>query len=100
MRLYLTTCGHWQGTQADARQINKQFTCEDVPTDKAGLLAWLNENCGPRAEPVQVQPVQVQPVSVPQTEPMTEDTFEALSLPMQLHLACLAMENARTRLKP
>lgn len=95
MRLYLTTCGHWRGTQADARQINKQFTCEDVPTDKAGLLAWLNENCGPRSEPVQAQPV-----LVTHTEPMTEDTFEALSLPMQLHLACLALENARARLKP
>jgi hypothetical protein len=45
---------HWQGTQADAATCRRQLkeagkkdieTTEiDVPTDKAGLLAWLNAN--------------------------------------------------------
>lgn len=44
----------WDGTQADARATRKDFkerglskieTKEvDVPTDKPGLLAWLNAN--------------------------------------------------------
>lgn len=51
----------WEGTQADARKTRIEFEVSfkeikpakrprveveevDVPTDKAGLLAWLNEN--------------------------------------------------------
>lgn len=68
MRLYCTTCvdpqpqtgtiytkhKNWDGTQADARarrQMRKTDGMEkietkevDVPTDKAGLLEWLNAN--------------------------------------------------------
>lgn len=61
MRLYKTsgTGAHrivacsWSATQDDARRARRtlQATCDDVrtvpvdvPTDKAGLLAWLNEN--------------------------------------------------------
>ena len=41
MKLYLRSDGGWAGTQADAgkRGTYKQV---DVPTDKPGLLAWLN----------------------------------------------------------
>jgi hypothetical protein len=45
---------HWQGTQSDAsacrRELKEKGFKEietkdiDVPTDKAGLLAWLNAN--------------------------------------------------------
>lgn len=44
----------WQGTQADAKAARKELEAKscvgvktedvDVPTDKPGLLAWLNEN--------------------------------------------------------
>ena len=60
MRVYkieaLGTKTKWVGTQAEAANIRKQFvdagrkraeltTSEvNVPTDKAGLLAFLNEN--------------------------------------------------------
>lgn len=46
----------WRGTQADAAAAKKQLLqgsaydievdAVDVPTDKAGLLAFLNEHCG------------------------------------------------------
>ena len=42
MRLYVTPAGQWAGTQADAKKLG-QFAEVDVPTDKPGLLAWLNE---------------------------------------------------------
>lgn len=44
---------NWDGTQADATAMRKIFKAAglkpetedvDVPTDKAGLIAWLNEN--------------------------------------------------------
>lgn len=47
----------WEGTQADAKRRAKELEQKhghwrvddpvqvEVPTDKAGLLAWLNENC-------------------------------------------------------
>lgn len=47
------TC--WDGTQVDAASRRKEFKTReldkiktvdvDVPTDKTGLLAWLNANC-------------------------------------------------------
>lgn len=42
MRLYITRDGSYAGTQADA---GKGFQQVEVPTDKAGLLAYLNEHC-------------------------------------------------------
>lgn len=39
MKLYRTATGTWAGTQSDA---GKGFTQVDVPTDKPGLLAFLN----------------------------------------------------------
>lgn len=39
MRLYITSAGRYAGTQADA---GKGFTQVEVPTDKAGLLDYLN----------------------------------------------------------
>ena len=41
MRLY-TTGSRWAGTQADAKKLGK-FVQIDVPTDKQGLLDWLNK---------------------------------------------------------
>ena len=42
MRLYLTTAGRYVGTQADAKSKGKGWRPEEVPTDKLGLLAYLN----------------------------------------------------------
>jgi hypothetical protein len=39
MRLYRTQAGKWAGTQIEA---GKGFQLVEVPTDKPGLLAWLN----------------------------------------------------------
>ena len=41
MRLY-TTGSQWAGTQADAKKLGK-FVEANVPTDKQGLLDWLNK---------------------------------------------------------
>lgn len=63
MKLYKTKGLHptdgwvqkWDGTQVDARAARQDFKARglaevetkdvDVPTDKAGLLAWLNAHC-------------------------------------------------------
>lgn len=42
MKLYLAA-GKYVGTQADARKLDKSFAQVDVPTDKEGLIAYLNE---------------------------------------------------------
>jgi len=47
MRLYLTSTGQWSGTQSDAaglvRANGGTWEQADVPTDKPGLIAWLND---------------------------------------------------------
>jgi hypothetical protein len=50
MRLYLVTDGHgsdWEGTQDDAKRKAREYAAKwdqvEVPTDKAGLLNFLNE---------------------------------------------------------
>lgn len=54
MRLYRTADGQWAGTQAAARAACRDAAIDgkaweelDVPTDKPGLLDWLNQHCGP-----------------------------------------------------
>ncbi len=42
MNLYITATGRYVGTQAEARADGKGWTPEEVPTDKAGLIAYLN----------------------------------------------------------
>ena len=44
MRLYTDRLGNWYGTQADARKSGNDWVEVDVPTVKAELLAWLNDN--------------------------------------------------------
>lgn len=41
MKLYIAD-GTYCGTQAEAKAISKQFEAVDVPVDKAGLIAYLN----------------------------------------------------------
>lgn len=63
MRLYLTTTGQWSGTQSDAaglvRASGGTWEQVDVPTDKPGLIAWLNDRRACAA------PVTAPPASTP-----------------------------------
>lgn len=43
MKLYLTDNRHWTGTQVDAKAAGSDVQNIEVPTDKPGLLAFLNE---------------------------------------------------------
>jgi hypothetical protein len=40
MRLYVNSNGQWAGTQAEAKKIDANLI--EVPTDKPGLIAFLN----------------------------------------------------------
>ena len=40
MKLYTNPLGQWTGTQAEAKKIGAQLI--EVPTDKPGLIAFLN----------------------------------------------------------
>jgi selenophosphate synthetase-related protein len=44
MKLYVDANGHWTGTQADAKRdaAGEEWDAREVPTDKTGLIAWLN----------------------------------------------------------
>lgn len=42
MRLYLAN-GQYVGTQAEAKKIDRSFEQVEVPTDKEGLIDWLNQ---------------------------------------------------------
>tara|TARA_R110002126_G_scaffold15165_1_gene62406 strand:+ start:218 stop:547 length:330 start_codon:yes stop_codon:yes gene_type:complete len=45
MKLYTNSKGQWCGTQADARkQFRKDRREVEVPVDKAGLMAFLNDH--------------------------------------------------------
>ena len=55
MNLYLTADGRYVGTQAEAKKAGKGWTPETVPTDKEGLIEYLNalhdRLCGPLYDP-------------------------------------------------
>jgi hypothetical protein len=103
-----------RGTQADAKAVNRNFEQIDIPTDKAGLMAFVQElyneidNSGthpgdpdllaPEPEPV----LDPRPVPVVETYTATsvslDEQFAKLPLAHKLHFAALAMEDARERL--
>ena len=57
MRLYVNqNRTQWAGTQADAKRDLGQFDMWEVPTDKPGLLAFLNKEAGFNIEPALTQP--------------------------------------------
>lgn len=56
MRLYVNqNRTQWAGTQADAKKELGQFDMWEVPTDKTGLLAFLNKEAGFNIEPAMTQ---------------------------------------------
>lgn len=131
MRLYKTDMGGWAGTQADAKKLASEDGSEglwaqvEVPTDKPGLLAFLNDSFAwsPDREPVwrrtrdgalftgrdgtvPLAPAELSPP--PQSAGNRhaaqllafEDEFESFPLARKLHFAELALAEARSAIKP
>ena len=44
MKLYFDGNGNWAGTQSDAKRLHGVINPVEVPTDKQGLLDWLNNS--------------------------------------------------------
>jgi hypothetical protein len=110
--------GHRQlcGTQADAKAINKNFEQIDIPTDKTGLMGFVqtlfhnNDTlCDQLAELDNLRHdltssmgrendlLNDKPSYVDQSVNW-DALFPTLPLAHQLHFAAMAMENARERL--
>lgn len=118
MKLYIAN-GQYVGTQAEAKAITKSYTQVDVPTDKEGLIAYLNAQTeyaeAPEPDlvsdtaalwedgrdPMGAKVLQASIDSKPSyTEQSVDidDRFEKLPLAHQLSLAALALERARYQL--
>lgn len=120
MKLYLAN-GIYVGTQAEAKKLDKNFTPVEVPTDKEGLIAYLNqyqvdrdlyhqyvEDAGDRVvkdinediDPSLRVAIPAQPGNA-RTQFYTDHTlsldeaFANAPLAHRLTLACLALEDAR-----
>jgi len=103
MKLYIAN-GVYVGTQDEARKINKTFEQVEVPTDKAGLIEYLN---GLRQQGVEDEFAVVVERNDPPVAPTgslpnyadwssnLEDQWEKLPLAHKLHFAALAVEDAR-----
>lgn len=114
-----------ESTQAEAKALDPNFERIDIPTDHDGLKAYVqalwDENHQLRqggvvsvAPPVgelpeeheEQAPAPLPTASAPREAPYTtqaisfEDGFAAMPLALQLHYAALALENARTAIKP
>lgn len=115
-----------ESTQAEAKALDPNFERIDIPTDHDGLKAYVqalwDENHQLRqggvvsvAPPVGELPEREEmaatspppPVDHPAREaPYTtqsisfEDAFDGMPLALQLHYAALALENARSAIKP
>jgi len=75
MRLY-HAAGVYVGTQADAKRLDKDFTQVEVPTDKDGLMAFLNRAKIAPQNAVGAPPV----VTAPLTEDEADDICDLLGL--------------------
>jgi len=110
MRLYICADGSYAGTQADAKAMGKGWEQVEVPTDKAGLIDYLNARYESisRAWDADVQEARQSPVNAPpahETAPSYvhqsvafEDAWQGFSLALKLHFAAQAMEAARDAL--
>ena len=80
-RLTIDQRAHYVGTQADARAIKHKtgqtWAVVDVPTDKAGLIGFLNENAV--AVPARRAPTPL-PIATPAIAPRIEATTKPASL--------------------
>lgn len=116
MRLYTTAAGVYVGTQVEAKRDGKGWQAEIVPTDKTGLIDYLNKlkfgDCVDMIEPEQpplTEDEQETPHSFrqPMAQPAPgytehsvaiDDAWEGLPLARKLHFAALAMEEARRKI--
>jgi hypothetical protein len=84
MKLYRTDTGRWASNERDARRLaradNTRFGAVDVPTDKAGLLAWLNAQPLPGASR---EPAGESLVGTPPSEQLPPDPFVAPGPPVE-----------------
>lgn len=84
MKLYKTPDGQFHGTQADARKVDRDFQQVEVPTDKAGLIAYLNGQSQRTIEP-QPLPTQEQVfVSTPARETPVEKRMRLFETMLQV----------------
>lgn len=119
MNLYITATGRYAGTQAEAKADGKGWTPEVVPTDKPGLIAYLNAlslkekmlqatadiisrddlllEGDPNHEPSQFEGLEPRPSYTHQSVELDEQ-WDKLPLARKLHFAALAMEEARAKL--
>lgn len=86
MRLYASPDGRWTGTQADAKKLGK-YAEIDVPTDKPGLLAWLNSRAEKPSPTLPPPPVVAEPDDIadllgeePAPSPVARDTSASATL--------------------
>lgn len=122
MKLYRVRNADWFGTQAEAksgaRQLGREYDQVEVPTDKPGLLSWLNKNTITEGRPEEgdgAKDHEPDPLAEAEQRAIEasrgtvvesytaksnrfEDEFDAMPLALQLHYAARAMENARERL--
>lgn len=106
MKLYITAAGHYVGTQADAKAEGKGWRQVEVPTDKAGLLDYLNRNWANNpADEAEIEDtteivaeIANNTVSYAHQAVAFEDAFAKMSLSEKLHYGALAMEAARDEL--
>lgn len=105
-------------TQAQAKELDASFKPLEIPTDKDGLKKFaevlLNRNpsavdavtaseVAPQVQesPKQeAEPAQPKPAPYAEVSIKIEEAFENLPLAQQLHFAAIAMENARSAIKP
>lgn len=110
MKLYLCQDGTYAGTQADAKLRGKHFEQVEVPTDKEGLISYLNQmlNAVSDLRPpedqfttvVERQDPIIERVPAPaiETAVALDEAFMKAKLGQQLTLAGIALENAFQRI--
>lgn len=103
MKLYRTPTGHWAGTKDEAITLAKAHNttyehCE-VPYDKAGLLAFLNEfQVGAEHAPQTPQAPAQQVAQAPQTPHPAQKQWDRLAVEEFILMAPLDTAVALTEL--
>jgi hypothetical protein len=120
MIFYLCNGNELAATQADAKKLDRNFEQVDIPTDKAGLMSYINRlmsaaevlGIGPvrgidgpfdmddAGQPITDIPMPVEPAKPSYIERSIslDDEWEKLSLARKLHFGALALEEARLAL--
>jgi hypothetical protein len=111
MKLYIAA-GQYVGTQAEAKKLDRDFTTVEVPVDKPGLIAYLNQYQidrdlhHQRVEDDGTHVVKdinedVHPERAPSYTEVSvggDDWFAGIPVEHQLTLTQNALENARTEI--